>query len=153
MFDRTALKSEDFSWKSALSLALASQLAYVRSDQGLVRVATETWGFAGCIPFGSGETQGFVAWDDACVVVSYRGTESIGDWLLNVSLVPSERPYGRVHGGFSRGFETVRTRVEAALQQAGADAKHLWLTGHSLGGALATITAAEWVDQYAVAGI
>lgn len=153
MFDRNALKSEGFSWNSALSLALASQLAYVRSAQGVVQVAKESWGFSGCIPFASGETQGFVSWDEACVLVSYRGTESIGDWLLNVSLAPTERTYGRVHGGFSTGFEAVRGLVEDALQQADVDRKRLWLTGHSLGGALATITAAELVDRHTVTGI
>ncbi|MFB1488237.1 MULTISPECIES: hypothetical protein [unclassified Thiocapsa] len=39
------------------------------------------------------------------------------------------------------------------MQQAGVGGKRLWLTGHSLGGALATITAAEWVDQHPVTGI
>jgi subtilisin family serine protease len=153
MFDRDALQSDGFSWKSALSLALASQLAYVRSSQGVIQVAKDNWGFTGCLPFAAGDTQGFVAWDEACVLVSYRGTESIGDWLLNVSLAPTERPYGRAHRGFSSGFETVRVLVEDAVQQAGVGGKRLWLTGHSLGGALATITAAEWVDRHAVTGV
>ncbi|MFB1488238.1 MULTISPECIES: hypothetical protein [unclassified Thiocapsa] len=102
MFDRNALKSEGFSWKSALSLALASQLAYVRGSQGVIQVAKDNWGYTGCRLFAAGDTQGFVAWDEACVLVSFRGTDSTGDWLLNASLVPTEQPYGRVHGGSRR---------------------------------------------------
>ena len=153
MFYRDALKSISFSWESALSLAMASQLAYVRSETGIVQLATETWGFVGCIPFSANSTQGFVAWDEDCVLVSYRGTESIGDWLLNASVAPTQRPYGRVHGGFSKGFETGRTLVETALGQAGVAGKRLWLTGHSLGGALAVINAAEWLNRYPVTGV
>ncbi|UHD16375.1 S8 family serine peptidase [Thiocapsa bogorovii] len=153
MFDRDALKSEAFSWKSALSLVLASQLAYVRSPEEVVGIATASWGFDGCIPFAVGDTEGFVAWDAASVVVSYRGTTSVGDWLMDFDVAQTERPYGAVHGGFSDGFEAVRDSLEAALAQAAADGKQLWLTGHSLGGALATVTAAELADRFPRLGI
>jgi len=153
MYNRAALTSDTFSWDSALSLALASQLAYARDDAGLIAMATTTWGFTGCIPVTAGATRVFVAWDQGTAIVCFRGTESIGDWLLNGQVAPVTRPYGRVHGGFSEGFEAIRAGLEEALRQADPGTKRLWLTGHSLGGALATVTAAELRDRYAITGL
>ena len=87
MFDRTLLGTDEFSWKKSLAMAMASLLAYQKNADGLVHVATQTWGFQECKPFGVGETQGFVAWDEKIVLVSFRGTESVGDWLSNLDLL------------------------------------------------------------------
>lgn len=152
MFNRDALKTAAFSWECAHALALASQAAYAEQPD-LPPLVIDDWGFEGCEPIDIGTHQAFVAWDADSVLVAFRGTESIGDWLVDLNVTPEARPYGRVHEGFYEAWNAVRTRLDAALTQAGADAKQLWLTGHSLGGALAVIMAAELVGQRAVTGL
>ena len=153
MFDRLSLETDVFSWKKALALAMASLLAYQKNADGLVHVATKTWGFQECKPFSVGETQGFVAWDEKVVLVSFRGTESVADWLSNLDLLSEERSYGKLHRGFLNSFQIARPLLTVFLTYATAEDKKVWLTGHSLGGALAMIAAAELIDSLSTAGI
>jgi len=56
-----------------------------------------------------------------------------------------------VHRGFHAGFSIVRSQIEQELKQFSGRA--IVLTGHSLGGALATIAAAEWLGVVPIAAI
>ncbi len=49
---------------------------------------------------------------------------------------------GRVHAGFLKAFKDVSDQLDALLA-AKAPGQKIWLTGHSLGGALATLAAAH----------
>ncbi len=75
----------------------------------------------------------------ACAVLVFRGTASLRDWLVNVRAVRrSWQGPGRVHYGFRRALHRVWSRLEPHLD----DAPDAFFTGHSLGGALATLAAA-----------
>ncbi len=150
MFSLDSLKVDGFSWQCALSLAFASKISY-ENESVVTNVATNAWGFSDVNFFDLNETQGFVAQTDEVVLVAFRGTESLGDWLSNLRLVRTKRFYGSVHGGFLGGYLIVQAQILAAL--AGAANKKIWLTGHSLGGALATVMAAELKDAVAIKGI
>jgi hypothetical protein len=49
-----------------------------------------------------------------------------------------------VHRGFLAAFQLLQPELEDELERVNARTKKLLLTGHSLGGALATIAAGEW---------
>jgi subtilisin family serine protease/pimeloyl-ACP methyl ester carboxylesterase len=144
--------SDGFSWKRALTLVTASKLAYENGDV-VVNAVTKSWGFSECRTIDVNETQAFVASSSDVVILSFRGTESLGDWLGNLRLLSSSRRYGKVHSGFLAGYLLARAEIAAALQQAGAADKPLFITGHSLGGALAAIFAAEDWETFNVSGI
>lgn len=154
-FDRSALRSDTFSWQNALSLAMASELAYQKNADLLWAETLGRWEFAGCTPFDVQDTQGFVAWDDHVVLLSFRGTEqNFADWLGNLKVTSqSTIAYGNVHKGFYKGFHQAKSQIDAILRTAEASSKPLWVTGHSLGGALAVIAGAEYRGEYSLAGL
>ena len=100
------------------------------------------------------DTQGFVAAHRTAngfdmAVVSFRGTQQVKDWMTNLKLDKDpvrkrsqDRPtlVGEVHRGFNQAFLSVEPQIHAHLKElAGIP---LYITGHSLGGALATL--ATW---------
>jgi triacylglycerol lipase len=87
--------------------------------------------------------QGFVAAAPGLRIVALRGSSEDKDWLNNsregtVSGGPMNLP-GFVHDGFSRQFREGLPLVTEALAQVGDPADPVWVTGHSLGAALATL--------------
>jgi V8-like Glu-specific endopeptidase len=141
IFERDALTSEPFTWKSALCLALASKLAY-ESDAAVINTTKVNWNFDTCEFIDIDDNQCFVAMTDTFAMVSFRGTESRGDWFYNANVPGRTRDYGVVHRGFLGAFQAVEYRLQKALSQ--LNGRRLLVTGHSLGGAIATIMAAEW---------
>jgi pimeloyl-ACP methyl ester carboxylesterase len=141
-FSIEALASTEFRWSAALSLALASKLAY--SPPALVESTCQSWGLATCSFIEAAETQCFVASTPAVALLSFRGTESVGDWLADLNMAHTRRPYGVVHRGFYHAFVDVQVQIEQALRA--LPGRRLIVTGHSLGGAVATIAAAEWLN-------
>ncbi len=90
-------------------------------------------------------TEAFVARHPgrALTVLAFRGTESNRPEDLLADLLTGDVTWpgrGRVHVGFARAFEPVRAEIAQALD-GGTD--RLFITGHSLGAAVATLAAAD----------
>lgn len=70
-------------------------------------------------------------------VLVFRGTSNVQDWLTNLDAWTVKRPEftGEVHQGFYDALMVVLDDIVHHLQSH----KILWITGHSLGGALATL--------------
>ena len=104
------------------------------------------------------ETQGFVCKritdnEPSYLVLAFRGTETkVSDWLTDARCVPTIKGKAKVHTGFLEAFvekkdaagRTAKDVVEEILDR--PDAKYedgkplpLFITGHSLGGALALL--------------
>lgn len=145
LFDTASLSSSfEFTWRRALSLALASNLAY--ESEATIKAITANWGMKSCSFFDVDETQCFLCCDNKVVLVAFRGSEAkLGDWLGNLNTLSTARAYGDVHRGFLNGFQAVQGRLEGFI--ANYTNLPIVITGHSLGGALAVIAAAEWVEK------
>ncbi|KYK54234.1 hypothetical protein DCS_06191 [Drechmeria coniospora] len=82
------------------------------------------------------------------IVIAFRGSWSARNWIWNFVAAWSDCPYAReckVHTGFYTTWRVVSDGVTSVVQQLMKkfDAYKVVTTGHSLGGALATIAAVE----------
>jgi triacylglycerol lipase len=90
-----------------------------------------------------------VIWNDKEVVLCFRGTEpgEFSDIKADLNALPdrANNGHGWVHNGFQ---EEVNKIWEAILEQLEPHAdKDLYITGHSLGGAMATIATSRLGDR------
>jgi Lipase (class 3) len=99
------------------------------------------------------------------VVLSFRGTlppsspdhmQTLQDWLsdLEAVLVVGDKLPGRVHQGFLGALDALWPDVSTAVAQRMAESpvKHLTITGHSKGGAMAHLAAARFALSSIVHG-
>jgi endonuclease G, mitochondrial len=149
-FSRNSLALAGFDWRAALSLVLSSKLAYSTAAE-IRDTAAQVWRLETCEFVDVDDTQCFVASTASAILVAFRGSESTGDWMANLNAFALARRYGTVHRGFYGQFLAVQSRLESLLRR--LTGRPILVTGHSLGGALATIAAAEWQGRFPVDGV
>lgn len=90
---------------------------------------------------------GFIAQSPGRIVIAFRGTEDLDDVMKDLELVQVPYPFvkgaGQTHKGFTDLYgRAVRNTVLETTRGLSA-AKTLTVTGHSLGGAIATLCALD----------
>jgi hypothetical protein len=144
----------DLSLRNAWWLMDAAFLSYCKPAE-VHRIFDELLQ-AGVISFsGKLTTQCYVASTDDWIVLAFRGTQvddfcsSVIDWSVDAQVLPLPDSHGDfVHGGFLNAIGEVWADVSAhvrGLQQ--ARPRPFWITGHSLGAALATLAANLCADS------
>ena len=141
-----------------MQFVVDKEAPYLRNAYHLARAAKAVYAndpggsnpeFATAFPridtFREGRVFGCVASNDTDAILAYRGTKRDQEWKggLAYGLVLSGS--GKVHRGLDVALEGVWKDSLAALFDAGALDKTLWLCGHSLGGSIAILAARRLV--------
>ena len=157
--------AETFDWRNAYLMSLLSWVVYpgvTGPEQGPVLPAAlyaqlrrwqlnpVAWVDKTTHGLDSGSTQFFAATTNDALIISFQGsTMSVSDlgqdWIDNdLDMLPQGRSqWGRgvvLHDGFIDAAKIVFPQVKNIIEQHG-QGKKIWITGHSLGGALAVLNA------------
>ncbi len=81
------------------------------------------------------------------VIIVIRGSDTVQDWLLNAQLLLTSYSKGKVHQGFYEVFKQLYTDIEAPLKKEIAKGKKIYITGHSLGGAVGILVADKLINS------
>lgn len=155
------LSGTGFSLDRAVVLALACDLAYLRKRDGRVEKPEEVifcqdqistaLGIAKVTTFDEGNTQGYWFSNEKVALLAFRGTQNAEHWRTDFRILPPERnnhSWGMVHPGFLRSFDGINSVMESFAATC-RELEYVWVTGHSLGGALAVLAAA-WLREKSI---
>jgi triacylglycerol lipase len=143
--NRFRSQENGFSRTDAWWLAEAAFLAYRRDSDQVRRIYRDNAGL-NCEVLSEGGTLCHLAFNEDLAIVAFRGTES-DDWrdlFDDGCFALKSWTTGRVHAGFKKAFERIHEKLEDALKTH-APGLPVWMTGHSLGAALAVL-AAEMIN-------
>lgn len=149
----TLLQQDGYASTAALSAAAASSLVYSNNEANLEQTCRQEFDFDSCKFFKKGNTECFVASTSNTILVCFRGTRGLADWIANMNVSEQATQFGMVHSGFLNGFLDVQSTIESTIDALQTSDQKLVLTGHSLGGALSTIAASLWRDRYEIRSV
>lgn len=102
------------------------------------------------------DTQVFSVECEAHIIVAWRGTQEVADWLTDGLFGPEKcppelAPAGNVHGGFFEAYKLAKVKFKDNFDSirenlANKEGKQFFICGHSLGGALGLTYAADMKD-------
>lgn len=145
--------------KTALSLAVLCDLAYDKAT--VVKAAVrdvlpfDNYQFFSVKKAKDIDTQCYVVGNDDDIVVVFRGSDKINDWFSNFQAVRDPGPLTKTkaHEGFQDALFPSVIRVTNAIDTM-FKGQRVWVTGHSLGGALCSLYSAMLFEAgYKVYGI
>ena len=102
------------------------------------------------------DTQGYVAINTDTIYIVWRGISSLNDFLRDSNLrkVKFRKEGELVHVGFLNAFNSIKDYLDKVIENSfkkigGIDKiKNIVICGHSLGGALSTLTAYHFCEKY-----
>lgn len=137
----------EFNLGTARAMAWMSQLAYETRLPDKIAQIAKLWGLQNVrrlqrpakstLPLSS--THGLLATKDNALIVSFAGTDPLNlvNWISDFYL---GRPTADVHQGFCDAAVAVWDEVGAAIESCIRSDQPLFVTGHSLGAAIALVT-------------
>ncbi len=122
-----------YQWKQAANFDRNSKLnSYIKNLLPAIREKIE-------VPIG------FIAEKGKNIYLIFRGTQTATEWIhnLDIKMEPfKEADLGNIHEGFLKAYRNIRDGLLSEISKTDRS-KKLYISGHSLGGALASLAAAD----------
>jgi triacylglycerol lipase len=140
--DWDSLKAPE--WPATRSLAILSRTAY--DELPAVTAEAAKLGLPKVIPVVVNSMAAYVCSGDGVTVVAFRGTDDRSDWGVNLDFIARvNTSHGKVHEGFRNAFTSMKPAILLRIRE--TKPQQLWVTGHSLGGALAAVCAMDLLEE------
>ncbi len=131
--------------KNAYWMARISNATY--ADNVLENLKAEDPEFIEAYHFSQGNTQAVLVEHQHYLCFAFRGTDEVADWIDNINIIKTNinETECETHAGFLNHFNSVWEDIEAKCNELiNINPRPIFFTGHSLGGAVATIATARW---------
>jgi predicted lipase len=151
-YQETAFRNFDpntanFTIDNARALMWTAQLAYENTTT--IETVLQRLGFTSVVPFvkhkigiaGSFETRGIIGERPTAIVLAFAGTDPAVWENLATDFNLRPRGAGDTHVGFQQAADGAQAEIDQAVHLSRQTGKPLFITGHSLGAALAVLAA------------
>lgn len=149
------IKRAAYSDRTAWVMASMAQLVYERFEEGgkardLLLTKLKGGGFNLIGEFNNPETdtQAFLVTNGEYAVLAFRGTEVTKkmDIKTDAKAFKASVYEGRIHRGFAEAYKSIEIQVLKAVKSKKIEDLPLYITGHSLGAAIATV-ATQYLER------
>lgn len=114
----------------------------------------ESEGFVSVKGFSTKSAQAIIVEHQDYIVLAFRGTDEIGDWFDNIKFRMKRISVGKFHRGFLNSvndlWDALLEHYDQLINTQYVDqkvkSKPIFITGHSLGGAMAVVAAAKLLE-------
>lgn len=145
-------KATAFDVGNAYVLAELASIAYEKDKEAAKKTITDKFKMDWVQFFRIEETEALITYNATALILAFRGTSSAEDALTDAKLILVEgfKGNGKIHEGFKTGLDKIWNVVWNSMGRARTNSntkpstnRTIWITGHSLGGALALTAAAR----------
>ena len=148
---KTTLNSGNAYWMARLSKEIYTEVSESNAPDGgkiLKSLQADDSGFLSVFPIDKGNVEAALVEHEEYLCMVFRGTDEIKDWIDNINASLVEKLFGGFHKGFWEATEEVWSDLKPEYQKKREKKRlSLFITGHSLGGAMATIAAAKLIQS------
>ena len=149
---KTSLDPSNAYWMARISWQIYSRISdtdnFPDEQNILTNLKDEDDKFISVTGFDNNSAQAALIEHEDYLCMTFRGTNEIVDWLDNVNAFSTSELFGKFHRGFWNSVQDVWEPLDTHFRQLQNHNKRpLFITGHSLGGAMATIAAARFIHE------
>ncbi len=133
------LQSEKVGYNLANSLACARLARLAYDNESGIHEVVRAWGLGKAETIEIGPNFALVYGNEEVIIVAFRGTNERKDFLTDFDFLPMKSPLGCVHRGFMKATLSFWPKLPNVISTLRTQRQRVWLTGHSLGGAIALL--------------